>query len=32
MLMNNIAKLNKNLLAKELYVEWWEKEKTIKNW
>lgn len=32
MLMNNVAKLNKNLLAKELYVEWWEKEKTIKNW
>ena len=32
MLMNNVAKLNKNLLAKERYVEWWEKEKTIKNW
>ncbi|NNL75232.1 MAG: hypothetical protein HKO68_02715 [Desulfobacterales bacterium] len=32
MLMNNVAKLNKNILAKELYIEWWEKEKTIKNW
>ena len=32
MLMNNVAKLNKNILAKDLYIEWWEKEKTIKNW
>jgi hypothetical protein len=32
MLMNQEANLNKNILAKELYMQWWEKEKTIDDW
>jgi hypothetical protein len=32
MLMNEEANINKNILAKELYMQWWEKEKTIDDW
>ena len=32
MLMNQEANINKNILAKELYLQWWEKEKTIDDW
>jgi hypothetical protein len=32
MLMNQEANINKNILAKELYMQWWEKEKTIDDW
>ena len=32
MLMNQEANLNRNILAKELYMQWWEKEKTIDDW